>query len=128
MKNYSEWIEKQIELEGIKKRPKFLKGEVWRSSIGLNIGNEIDGKNRFFWRPVLVISKLSKTMLLAVPLTSQGKESVHKLPITFLDSQRYALVTQFRTLDSKRLIQKMGNLEEAEIEKVKKELMKMINL
>lgn len=35
----------------------FNEREVWWASVGINIGNEVDGKNGYFERPVLVLKK-----------------------------------------------------------------------
>jgi len=38
----------------------FLEGEVWWTALGVNIGHEIDGKNEFCERPVVILKKIDK--------------------------------------------------------------------
>ncbi len=57
-----------------KNRVFFDKGEIWFLSMGKNIGDEEDGKNQNFERPVLITRKFNNNVFLSVPLTSQPKE------------------------------------------------------
>ena len=48
--------------------------DVWYAQLGVNIGNEEDGKGNTFKRPVLVIKKFGN-MFLVIPMTTGGKDS-----------------------------------------------------
>lgn len=45
MKNYDQWNNLKKQLEERKEMPSFHEGDVWWCSLGVNIGQEIDGKN-----------------------------------------------------------------------------------
>ena len=51
----------------------FRAGEVHWCAIGVNIGQEIDGKGRDFARPVLVLKRVSPENFLGLPLTKNIK-------------------------------------------------------
>src|SRR6185369_9821330 len=53
----------------------FCEREIWWCSIGLNIGDEEDGKNEFFERPVLVVRKFNKDIAWVVPMTTVVKNN-----------------------------------------------------
>ena len=103
----------------------FNKGEVWFTAIGKNIGDEEDGKNQNFERPVLIIRKFNNNIFLGVPLTSQDKEGkyYHKL-VSFFGST--AILSQVRLLDSKRLLRKIGKVEHEELLSIKKKIGKIV--
>ena len=64
MKDFNGWnIEKQ-NIESTKKDTlPFHEREIWWCSIGINLGDEQDGKNELYERPVLVIKKFNNKVL-----------------------------------------------------------------
>jgi mRNA interferase MazF len=90
-----------------RKRALFNEREVWWCFWGLNIGNEQNG-GKDFARPVVILKKFNKNLFIAVPLTEQNKKGKYYV---FLQSlSRVAIISQNKTLDSKRLYQKIGFL------------------
>ena len=122
------WAKRKEELERRTALPTFLPGEVWRCALGINIGSESDGKGQLCWRPVLILKRLDKTSFVGVPLSTSGpaRTSFRKLPITLKGVTRFALVTQFRTLDARRLLQPMGQLEEAQLAMVRQTIQTLL--
>jgi len=118
MKNeYDSWNIQKKKLSEIN-RAYFHKGDVWFASVGKNIGDEEDGKNFNFERPVLIIRKFNNNIFLGVPLTSQEKEGkyYHKL-ISFTGST--AILSQIRLFDAKRLLRVIGKVESKELKEIK---------
>lgn len=70
-KHFDEWniVKSNLHFAGIFRNIK--EGDIWWCSMGENVGVEINGKDEFFLRPVLVIKKLSKHGFMGAPLTSQ---------------------------------------------------------
>lgn len=122
--DYDKWNVQKKELSN-GKRAYFHKGDIWFASIGKNIGDEEDGKNSNFERPVLIIRKFNNNIFLGVPLTSQDKESkyYHKL-ISFTGST--AILSQVRLFDAKRLLRNIGRLESGELNKIKAKIGKIV--
>lgn len=94
--------------------------EIWFCSIGVNIGSELDGKNDFFERPVLILKKVSSTTFLAVPLTSKRKEGSWYVPLRSADSS--AIISQIRLVDCSRLNRRIRLLDDSEYEFVRNQL------
>lgn len=125
MKDFDSWNKIKKELsEG--KRVYFYKGEVWFTSIGKNIGDEEDGKNFSFERPVLIVRKFNNNIFLGVPLTSNEKKEgkyYHKL-ISFPGST--GILSQIRLFDAKRLLRLMGKINNEELKDIKIKLGKVV--
>ena len=61
MKDFDNWNKEKKILESTANETLvFHEREIWWCSIGLNVGDEQDGKNDYFERPVLVIRKFNK--------------------------------------------------------------------
>lgn len=99
--------------------PKFVDGEIWWASFGDNIGIEINGKNDFYSRPVFILKKLSSLGFLGIPLTSQHKDGSWYVPFLFNGRYENAVLSQARVMSACRLYDRMGELDKANIEKIK---------
>jgi len=92
----------------------FEEREIWWASLGENIGSETNGKNFHFERPIIVLKKFSSDMLLAVPATTKLKNGSWFHRFSFDGQDRRAVMSQLRTISSRRLIRKMGNMSTGE--------------
>jgi mRNA interferase MazF len=121
MKDFDSWnIEKkQLELNG-HETLSFHEREIWWCSIGFNLGDEQDGKNELFERPVLVIKKFNNKVAWVVPMTTKQKEGryYHTLEhdgtlfAVILSQLRLTSVRRFR-----RLIRKISPYQFSLIQK-----------
>ena len=85
MKDFDVWNTIKKEVNKNERYTTFHEGEIWWCSIGLNIGDEEDGKNNNFERPVLVLKKFSKNMLIGIPLSTKIKEGKYYINFTSND-------------------------------------------
>lgn len=120
IKRFDDWIGVKADLHyaGIFRNIK--EGEVWWCSIGENVGVEINGKQEFFLRPVLVLRKLSRFGFMGVPLTSQLHQGSWYVPFEFKGKQQNAVLVQARVLSVYRLKRKMGIVPNSDLELVRK--------
>jgi mRNA interferase MazF len=103
-------------------RPFYREGEVWWVRLGKNIGYEMNGKDREFTRPVIILKKYNQYSFLAAPLTTAGKPNPYRLPIGIVDDkQAFATLSQLRNIDSKRLVKKIAVVSVDALEVIKKE-------
>ena len=120
IKKFLEWIKLKEKLHGnTHKPPLFREGEIWWSSIGENIGSEINGKSKLFSRPILVYKKLSANTFLGIPTSSQDRKGTWYVPITLGEVKSVVILSQVRVFDYKRLSSKIGELDVVEIKKIK---------
>ena len=102
--------------------PTIAEREIWWCSIGVNLGDEEDGHNELYNRPVLVLRKFNAHIFWGVPLTTKIKENRFYFPIEFKETKVCAMLSHLRLYDTKRLTShksKMGKLPDNQFEAVK---------
>jgi mRNA-degrading endonuclease toxin of MazEF toxin-antitoxin module len=97
----------------------FKEREIWWCSLGINIGHEQEGKNDRFERPVLVLKKFNKHLLWVLPLTRKGKASQYYSRLEQGGEDSFVILSQIRTISSKRLARKMRTMKETEFSQIK---------
>ncbi|MEK7644985.1 MAG: type II toxin-antitoxin system PemK/MazF family toxin [Patescibacteria group bacterium] len=112
-KDYPQWHQKKTILNDRKDIDTlfFREKEVWWIALGANIGFEQDGKGDEFRRPVLILKKFNKYLVLIVPLTTKIKKDNKyyvACSISNDDLARMAIISQVRPVDTKRFIDKLG--------------------
>lgn len=101
-------------------------GEIWWCAIGVNIGNEIDGKNQLFERPVLIIKKFSNNALLIVPLTTSEKVHQYHIPFYVKNNLSNAVISQARVISPNRCIRRMHKISLKKLNVIKNHLKAII--
>ena len=73
-KDFDTWNKEKKYLQTVDSdRFLFEERDIWWCSIGVNLGSEEDGKNKFFERPVLIAKKFNSRMAWVVPITSTNR-------------------------------------------------------
>ncbi len=107
--------------------------EIWYVKMGQNVGNEENGKNKFK-RPVLIL-KIIGNMIFVVAMTTQGKKSspfYHKIKKSKFNKKHikkdrsYVILSQVKSMDKKRFIEKMGVVKKDEFEFIKQKLREIL--
>ena len=126
LQDFLNWIKIKFQIHEHEKRPLYFnEREIWWCQFGQNIGNEQNGKGQNFMRPVLVIKKYNRNICLVVPLSSQIKENKYYFILTIKQKTQAFLISQMRTLDTKRFVKKMSELTKQEFQEVKNYIQKM---
>ena len=111
-KDFKKWHGKKQDIDKSANRVYFHEREVWWCSIGINVGFEQDGKGDRFARPVIIFKKFNNEVCWAIPLTTKLKSGKFYLSVNLEDSiKRSAILSQLRLVDSKRLYQKIGVID-----------------
>jgi len=119
-KDFDRWNEQKKVLDADVEPLYFREGEIWWVHLGVNIGYEIDGKSDNFARPVIVLRKYNKYSFLALPLTTSVRSNPWKVPIgTIANKPSFAILSQLRNIDSRRLYQKVASLQSELFEAVR---------
>lgn len=92
--------------------------EIWWCALGLNIGSEEDGKNELFERPVLILKVFNHQMIRIAPLTSKQKNDTHHFSINYNNRSGSVILSQTKTISSKRLSRKLCRLNKLQFESV----------
>jgi mRNA interferase MazF len=116
IKRYDEWskIKKTLNEKTFPNSFFFLEREIWWASIGVNVGNEIDGKNENFERPVLIIKKFNETDFIGLPLSTKKNTREIYHPIIYRNELNYAYLKQTRYYSVQRLLRLIRRMDEAE--------------
>lgn len=106
----------------------FNEGEIWWCSLGINIGNESFGKGKNFYRPVLIIKKLSNDLCVVLPVTSKKKVGSWFYNMNFHDKDQCIMLYQIRTIHIKRLNKRMGQITDKVMLLIKEKLEDLLEL
>lgn len=114
-KDFDGWNRKKKAIEKSPFVDGAREGDIWWCSVGVNIGSEQDGKNAYYERPVLILRKFSRTVVLTIPLTSKPKNDKHYFNF-IKDNKPYSVVlSQLRLMSTKRLRQFILNIGEKDL-------------
>lgn len=113
-KDFDKWMKVKKQIDKENKIRSIKEGDIWWSSIGENVGNEICGKGDAYTRPVLVFKKLNECNFLAVPLTSQKHKGSWYATFRFNDKTQTAIVSQIQIMSVARLKRKIGQLSKGD--------------
>jgi len=109
------------DLDAREHRPPLVsEGDVWWMSVGANVGTELDGKGRLFTRPAIIYKKLARDFYFVIPATTRPREGSWYVPYWHQGRRVFACLHQARSINHRRLSDKMGALDEADFEKVQK--------
>jgi len=126
-KDFDGWNKVKQEADKAVHLPTFKEREIWWCKIGVNIGHEIDGKNRFHNRPVLIVKKFNARLFWGVALSTQIKEDKHYFPIDLHGNKQSIMLSHLRLYDSKRLHSKpIGKLTSNQFYSVKTALKELL--
>jgi mRNA interferase MazF len=111
-KDFNRWneLKKHTDEEGSRL---YTVREIWWCQLGLNIGSELNGKGTNFLRPAIILRGFGSDACLVAPLTTSAREHPLRLAVGIIDgSPARANLSQLRVVDTRRLVEKMGFLEQ----------------
>lgn len=127
IKIFADWTKLKIRIH-ISEAKKFPKErEIWWASLGQNIGVEINGKNKNFERPILIVGKYNNDSVLILPISSKIKEENYCFKFINNDgNENIVNFSQLKTISNKRLVRKVWRLEDGIYDQIKEKLKKFI--
>jgi mRNA-degrading endonuclease toxin of MazEF toxin-antitoxin module len=122
-KDFDRWNKHKKKIHGDAERPFYHAREIWWCAVGLNIGNELDGTGKEHDRPVLVIRPFNAETFFGVALIGHPRSGRFYFPLGKVEGREaVANLSQVRLFDTKRLIRKIGMLEERTFRELAKTL------
>ena len=95
--------------------------EIWWCRLGLNIGFEQDGSGEEFLRPCIIVRGFGPRVCMVVPLTTSLNKHPLRIPLGNIDGKSAsALLSQIRSIDTRRLVEKIGFLDKEKFEELRK--------
>lgn len=110
MNEFEQWNKVKILTQNRSRQPYYKERQIWWCRIGQNIGKEMNGKNEYFTRPVLILKRVSGELLVCLPLTHTLREDEYNTSFYFEHDLHCVNINQIRSLDSKRLTEKVGTI------------------
>ncbi|MCC6323896.1 type II toxin-antitoxin system PemK/MazF family toxin [Candidatus Nomurabacteria bacterium] len=118
MKDFDIWNLLKKNINERENTPFANQREIWWCSLGVNVGTEEDGKNELFERPVLILKVFNEKMVRVAPITSKAREDAHHITIQYHERTGSAILSQIKTISTKRLSRKLARLGKDQFEKV----------
>ena len=126
-KDFDQWNKNKKHINYYKQRKNYHAGDIWWMYTGVNIGFEQDGKHENFESPCLVIKGFNKEVCIIVPLSTVYKTNKFYVPLGLIEQkQAYAIISQIRLIDTKRLINKISAISNSELIKIKNAICNII--
>lgn len=126
-KEFDMWNIKKKDLHSKQYNVFYHEREIWWCSLGVNVGFEQDGTGKNFDRPVVIVRGFNKNTFFVVGLTGRKKVGKYYFYLGQVDGRdATAVLSQVRLLDSRRLVRKIGMLDEAQFERLKLALIKAL--
>ncbi len=125
-KNFASWNSVKAALNAKDSATYFYEREVWWVAIGHNVGSEEDGKGHRFARPVLVLRKFNQNLFYGLPLTSRLKTGRYYHSVNVAGRHSALLLSHMRDYDSRRLLDKIGSVDEDGFQIVQQKLAAII--
>jgi len=129
--NYDKWnkikkdISKENTIVGYKNR------DIFYMKMGVNIGFEQNGKGEDFVRPVVIIKGFNENMFFGVPLSTKIKDGKFYYSFEFKKEntviKNNALLSQMKLFSTKRLLNKIGTINQDDFKKLKLKFKKLID-
>lgn len=125
-KEFDKWNNLKKDINNRNKICRFKEREICFINLGENIGFEQNGGGLDFERPVLVFKKFNNRIFLAIPLTSKINIDKYHFEFIFLNKKSFAILSQIRLIDSKRISRKIGYISVDDFKSIKQKIKEII--
>ncbi len=120
-KDFDSWNIQKKEVHSNGKNKLYHSRDVWWCLLGTNVGFEQDGNGEERQRPILILKGFSKQVCLVIPLTASQKKNPYHRPLGLVDGKEsFAIISQIRLIDTKRLINKIMRINKETFEEIRK--------
>ena len=120
-KDFDRWNEHKKRIHADAGNKLYHEREVWWCSLGVNVGFEQDGAGSAGERPILVLKGYSKNVCLVIPLTTSTKRNPYHIALGKVEGKEaFVITSQIRLIDTKRLINKVGFIDQKAFETIRK--------
>jgi mRNA-degrading endonuclease toxin of MazEF toxin-antitoxin module len=126
IKKFQQWFLIKENIETLNVGRSFEEGQIWWCRLGENVGHEQCGKGDEFLRPVVIIKKFNRNLFYGVPTSSKYKNNKYYFDLKLKKNNTFALLSQMRAIDARRLKYKMARLPDADLIILKKAISKVI--
>jgi len=120
-KDFDRWNNKKKDIHNKQRPLDYNEREIWWCKLGVNVGDEQDGTNAEFERPVLILKGVSRNTCYVVPLTTSAQEHKYRISIGDVDGREAkVIISQIRLIDTRRLVNKVRFLDKELFREIRK--------
>ena len=120
-KDFDGWNEEKKTTHERVDAPLYRNREIRWCRFGTNIGFEQDGTGEDRSRPALILKGFSRQVCLVIPLTTSAKRNPYYIPLGIVGGRpAFAIISQLRLVDTRRLDQKIMDLDKETFEMIRK--------
>ena len=113
-KDFDKWNKEKKDLHDHANRPFCHAREIWWCAVGVNVGKEADGTGDHHDRPIVIIRPFSAETFFGIALIGRVRSGPYYFPVGMVDDRKAVVnLSQARLYDTKRLLRKIGTLEES---------------
>jgi len=105
----------------------FHEREIWWASLGINLGDEQDGKNDLFERPILILRKFNKKLAWVLPMSTQEKTGEYYYPLQHNGKTFTVILSQLRMLSVKRFLRFIRKISPNQHSLIKARVIEILN-
>lgn len=124
--NFNQWNEVKKSVQNDEKMRLFKKRDIFFIKMGQNVGYEQNGKGDDFVRPIVILKKITNHMFIGIPLSSQIKNGNWFYKFEFISkgkvSKNIAIIPQIKMYSSKRLLNKIGVMNNSNFDELKENI------
>jgi mRNA-degrading endonuclease toxin of MazEF toxin-antitoxin module len=129
MNKFDEWNKIKKRTENINGKRNFKEREIFNAKVGRNIGYEQNGVGNQFVRPILIFKKFNSNLFYGIPLSTTDKRNDYYFEFKFMeDKTSVAILSQMKSFDAKRLLNKIGMISKDDFSKLKSQLKEVLDL
>lgn len=127
-KDFNSWNKQKQQINNKESHPRyFIEREIWWCSLGVNIGSEQDGKNRYHERPVLILKKFNTDIAWILPLTTSSNNSRYYISLKLNNDRTSKIIlSQLRLISTLRLRRRLGILDKYTFVNIQNRLCELI--
>jgi mRNA interferase MazF len=127
VKNFDGWNEKKKYFENNINNYLFIhEREIWWGSVGINMGDEEDGKNEEFERPVLILKKFNNKVAWILPMSTKPGHKNYYIKALYQGEISYVILSQLRLISVKRLRRFVGKLSLSQFRIIRNKLIEFL--
>src|SRR3989338_8819276 len=126
-KDFDSWNKEKKSLESVGHNTLvFHEREIWWCSIGINLGDEQDGKNELFERPVLIFKKFNNKVAWVLPMSTKSKDGIYYHSLEHEGKTFTIILSQLRLTSLKRFRRFVRKISPHQFELIQNKLINFI--
>ncbi len=123
---FDKWNEEKQRIDKKDSTVFFKERDIFFLKAGKNIGFEQNGKWEKFARPFIVIKKFNNNIFWGIPLSTKEKKWKYYHSFLLKNTKQTAILSQFKIIDSKRLLDKIGMIDKENFDIIKQKIKNLL--